>query len=414
MISKQMIDNYIRHNGKIRVAVAGAGYIAKGLINQIVKTGYIDLVAIASRDMDKTIKFAEDHGFSSDLVLSSVNDIPYQDAQIIIDLTGDVETGAEIALASIKEKKHIISSAETDAAVGPVLAEMAREAGVIFTNMWGDEPGLIKGLYDYGQVVGFDVVALGKFKGFHNPYSTPETVKPWADKSGQNPVVISSFADGSKMSMEMSVVCNATGFVPDVTGMHLPEGTLDTVTDILKLKSEGGILTRTGVVEVVKGVQPSGGIYAVVRTDNPEVAASMSYYKMGSGPNYMLYLPYHMPGIEMIYGIYEMMLLGKSVVESKGKPVCDVMSIAKKDLKPGDILGPIGNFEYTGTIAEVSVAREADALPIGLAKNGEVIRPVAKGNVISMADVIIKEHDVCLELRKRYNAMIQDERYTTI
>lgn len=405
MISKKLLEKYVTENGEIKIAIAGAGYISLGLINQIVLCKGIKVVGISSKTKSKAEYLAAKLPYTIE-IFDDVVLLTETDADIIIDLTGDVEIGSQLGVAAIQNNKHFVASAESDATVGPVLAKMARTKGLIYSNMWGDEPGLIKGLYDYADILGFEIIAIGKFKGFHNPYATPESVKPWAEKSLQNPTVISSFADGSKMSLEMTVVSNATGFVPDKRGMHLPKGNLDEIATLLKLKEEGGILSKKGVIEVILGAQPSGGVYALIRTDNPEIIASMSYYKQGDGPNYLLYIPYHMPGIEMVYGIIEMMILKKAIVEPMGKPVSDVMAFAKKDLFVGDILGKIGGFEYYGEIEVATVARNIKALPLGLAKDAVMLKDVKKGDIITEDCVDIKNHPITIELRKEFDKLL--------
>lgn len=409
MISKKMIDEFTEKNGTIKIAIAGAGYITKGLMNQIKLSKQIEVVALASRTKEKAIALVDDPFYADTLILDSVYEIPNCEADIIVDLTGDVEVGAIIAQQAIMNRKHIVCSAETDATVGPVLAKMAREAGVIYSGLWGDEPGLLKGLYDYADVLGFEIMALGKFKGFLDHYATPESVAPFAEKSKQNPIVISSFADGSKLAMEMSIVCNATGVIPDVQGMHLPKGTFEEVLDLLKFEHEGGLLRQKGIIEVVLGPEPSGAVFAIIRTDNKEIIESLKYYKMGDGPNYMLYLPYHLPGIEMLYGIFEMMVLNKSVIEPLERPVADVMTFAKRDLNVGERLGAIGDEHYFGKIEKAEVAMMLNALPLGLAAHGIVQRPIKKGMLITLDDVLVCEHDNCMTLRQQYTQLMENK-----
>lgn len=409
MLTKRIIDDYVQKEGKIKVAIAGAGYMAKGFVNQVSLIDCIQIVAIASKTREKAeslSRIVEDHDTA---VFDDVLDLVKTDADVVMDLTGDVETGALIAEATIASGKHIMTSAETDSTVGPVLAEMADNKGVIYTNMWGDEPGLTKGLYDYAEVLGFEIIAIGKFKGFHNPYATPESVLPWAEKSGQNPTVISSFADGSKLSMEMAVLSNATGFVPDIRGMHMTSGKLEEVTEILKLKEEGGILGRKRVIEVIKGAEPSGAVFAVIRTDNPDIIDSFRYYKQGNGPNYILYTPFHMPGIEMAYGIMEMMIMSKPSIRPLGAPVCDVMTFAKKDLEPGDVLGEIGSFEFYGQVEVAETSKSEGALPLGLAAGGVMKNGIKKGEVIHWSDVEVMNHDTCIRLRKRFDELLEEK-----
>lgn len=398
-MNKKMVTAYVAENGPITVAIAGAGYMAKGFLNQVRRTDAVKVVAMASRTRQKAEALCRSHGAEDARIYDSVLALTESKAQILMDLTGDVETGAKLAEGAIEAGMHIMTSAETDATVGPMLARKARAAGVIYSNMWGDEPGLIKGLYDYADTLGLEVAVLGKFKGFHDMYATPDSVKPWADKSGQNPTVISSFADGTKLAMEMTVLSNATGFLPDVRGMHLKRGAFEDVLTMLRTKEQGGILNSEKVIEVMVGPKPGGAVFALVKTDNPEVVDALKYYKMGDGPLYMLYYPYHLPGIEMIYGLYEMMLLGKSPIEPLGDPVSDVMAVAKRDLSPGDVLGDIGYFDYTGVIERYTVSSEIGALPAGLAKGAIMVNSVKKGDIIHMADVEIRGHDTCLKYR---------------
>jgi len=409
LINKELLDDYTDKYGAIKIAIAGAGYMAKGLVNQISLMSGIEVIAISSKTKTKAVNLANILSEQSVEVLDTIDELAFCDAQVVLDLTGDVEAGARLLEKCIMNNKHVMASAETDATVGPVLNELAKEHHVVYTNMWGDEPGLTKSLYDYSELLGFEIMAIGKFKGFHDSYATPDSVKPWADKSGQNPVVISSFADGSKLSMEMTVISNSTGFVADVRGMHMPEGNITDVCDLLKLEEEGGILKQKGVLEVIRGAQPSGAVFALVRTDNEAIISSFNYYKQGDGPNYMLYIPYHMPGIEMIYGIIELMLLKKACIKPKGKPVSDAIASAKRDLEPGMVLEQIGGFDYFGQIEKAEIALKIKALPLGLAPDALVVKPVKKGEVITLDDVIIKKHEVCLRLRQRFNEMLEGE-----
>ncbi len=414
MITRKMYDEFLKQNGSIKIAIAGAGYMALGLVNQINLCGGIEVVAISSKTRAKAENLSSKLKDSNTIIMDNIDELVKSDAQFILDLTGNVEVGARLGVASLENGKHFMASAETDATVGPVLAKIARKKDLIYSNMWGDEPGLIKGLYDYAELLGFEIIAIGKFKGYHNTQANPDTVKPWADKSGQNPFVISSFADGSKMSMEMTVTSNATGFIPDVRGMHLPKGSLEEVADLLKLKSEGGIISQKKVIEVIVGAKPSGGIFIVIRSENPEIMASMNYYKQGEGPNYLLYMPYHMPGIEMIYGVIEMMMLKKSMVEPLDIPVSDVLCLAKRDLTIGDKLGPIGGYDYYGEIESAEIADQLDALPLGMASDAVMLKAIKQGEIITRESVKINNHPVCEILRAEFKNMIKQGRQKEI
>lgn len=406
MINRNLLEAYKIEHGNIKVAIAGAGYISKGLIQQITLLDFIDVVSIYSKTRAPIIALLKDANLPLSIIADNVEDFCASDADIVVELTGDTEFGCELGLATLAANKHFVVSAETDALVGPVLAERFREKGLIYSNMWGDEPGLIKHLYNYADVLGFGIVAVGKFKGFHDSFANPDSVLPWAEKSGQKPTMIASFADGSKMSMEMTIVSNATGLVADVPGMHLAKGTLEDIVDLLKLKEDGGILNQTGVIEVVCGVEPSGGVFAVISTDKPEILDSLSYYKMGDGPNYLLYLPYHMPGIEALYGLYVNVVEHQSVVRPLGAPVSDVITRAKRDLKKGDQLDCIGGYDYYGEMTSAELSVEHNALPLGLATGARLLVDIKQGEPILFQDVEIQGHIDGRKLRQRFSEMV--------
>lgn len=406
MINRNLLDAYKIEHGSIKVAIAGAGYISKGLIQQITLLDFVDVVSIYSKSRAPIIALLKDANLPLSIIASNIEELCENDADIVIELTGDTEFGCELALATLAANKHFVVSAETDALVGPVLAELYREQDLIYSNMWGDEPGLIKHLYNYADVLGFGIVAVGKFKGFHDSFANPDTVLPWAEKSGQKPAMIASFADGSKMSMEMTIVSNATGLVADIPGMHLAKGTLEDIVDLLQLKEDGGILNKTGVIEVVCGVEPSGGVFAVITTDKPEILDSLSYYKMGKGPNYLLYLPYHMPGIEALYGLYVNVVEHQSVVRPIGAPVSDVITRAKRDLQKGDRLDCIGGFDYYGEMTAAETSVNDNALPLGLATGATLLVDIKKGEQISFQHVEIHGHKDGCKLRERFNDMV--------
>jgi predicted homoserine dehydrogenase-like protein len=402
-MNREMLDAYIKQNGKIRVGLAGAGYIAKGFVNQAAQSGGIEIVAMSSRTESEIRTLLEKGGFTDAKIFTDPMDLVTADLDVVIDLTGDVELGSRLAEGAILNGKHIVTSAETDATVGPVLGEMAEKAGVVYTNMWGDEPGMIKSLYDYATILGLEVVTLGKFKGYHNVHRNPSTV---VILQNQNPYKMVSFADGTKMSMEMTVVSNATGYVPDVRGMNLPEGKFEDVLGLLQMKENGGVLTKEKVIEVIRGPKPSGAVFIMVKADNTDIIESLKYYKMGEGPYYMLYIPYHMPGIEMIFGIYEMMLFGKASIKPLARPYSDVITIAKRDLEEGQILDKIGGYDYYGINTTIEDSMMEEALPTGLAEDGKLLRAVKEGEIIRFSDVEIRHHDCTYRLRKEYSRLM--------
>ncbi len=412
-----------KNNIPIRVGVVGTGFIGRGLINQISLMKGIKTTVVATRTLDKAIKVltnnqvayrhcineyelrktihSEQIGIVSDPML-----LPTADIDIIVDCTGDIEFGAALGVKTIENDKHFISNPEMDVTVGPVLSKMAADKGVIYSGADGDEPGVIMNLYHHVSSLGLDIVAAGKFKGYHNCYATPLAVKPWADKLAQNPYKIASFADGTKMNIEMALVANATGLIPDIRGMHCPTTTLDRVSDVLKLREQGGILSSSGVIEVVMGVQPSGGVFVVATTSNSQIKKDLQYYKMGNGPNYLFYRPYHLCAVEMGTGIISAVLNGEPTICPKHTPVADVLTVAKKDLRTGEVLDDIGGYSFYGVVDRAITVKEKKFLPIGLACKARMIRSVKAGTPITLDDVEVNDHSLVWKLRQRYEKMV--------
>lgn len=428
MVSEGLINDLKKREkdeNPIKMAVVGTGFIGRGLINQVDLMEGIRTVAVANRTIDKAIKVVtqakKNNRYKVCKSIKEINDtvknrkiaivedpiiLTEADIDIIVDCTGDSQFGSDLALAAIKNKKNFIANPEMDATVGPVLNKMAIENGILYSGAEGDEPGVIMNLYRYVSMLGLDVIAAGKFKGYLNNHATPLSVKPWADKAEQSPVKICSFADGTKMSIEMALVSNATGLVPDVRGMYVPTATLETLTDILKTKDEGGILSRNGVVEVVKGVEPSAGVYVVARTEHSRIRKDLIYYKMGEGPNYLFYRPYHLCSFEMAIGVVRGVLYKEATIAPKGPPIADVFAVAKRNLNPGDGLEGIGGFTHYGLLDRAISIKKEKLLPVGMAQGAKIIRRIKKDTPITLNDVEINSNSTLWKLRQLYNNMI--------
>lgn len=431
MVSQKIIDELkqrARDNRPVRVAVAGTGFIGHGLINQLGLMRGMQVVAVANRSARKAEKvlarlvppvsycFCKKRAEMKEAVskgqIAVVGDLlllAAADVDIICDCTGNPQAGAELALAAIASGKHYIAGPEMDTVVGPLLNYMARDKGVVYSGAGGDEPGVVMDLYRYVSLLGFEIIAAGKFKGYYDYRSTPRSVKPWADKFGQNPYMIASFADGTKMNIEMAQLANATGLVPAVRGMHCPRATLDGVARVLSLREQGGILDITGVVEVVLGVEPSGGVYVVATTSHPRVAADLKYVKMGDGPNYLFYRPYHLCAVEMGISVARAVVCGEATIKPMGPPVAEVIAVAKRDLKTGELLDNIGGYTFFGVIEKAPVAREQGLLPVALAAGARVVRPVKTGEPLAINDVEFSRESVLWKLRERQEEIFADE-----
>lgn len=304
---------------------------------------------------------------------------------VVVDATGVPNTGAKIAMSAIKNRKHIVMlNVEADVVVGPILNKMAKDAGVIYTGTAGDEPGAVKEIFDFAVTTGFEVLAIGK--GKNNPIdynATPDSVRERALKSKLKPLRLSSFVDGTNTMVEMAAMANATGFIPDVRGGHGITTTVDELPREYRLKKEGGILDKYKIVDYAHGIAP--GVFVIVTTSLPQVHHEMRFLKMGPGPNYVLYRPYHLTSLETPISIAKAYIYNEATIVPKfNKPVAEVITIAKKELKAGDKLDSIGEYTVLGSIDTYEVAKQENLVPIGLINNNAVVkRDIKKGRLIA-------------------------------
>jgi predicted homoserine dehydrogenase-like protein len=304
---------------------------------------------------------------------------------VILEVTGTIDFAAAIVLDAFKHKKNVVMvNAELDSFLGPILKSKADEAGVVLTNTDGDEPGVAMTLIRYLQTLGLKVVAAGNIKGMVDHYRNPDTQRGFAEKYDQDVKKVTSFADATKLSMETTVLANATGFRVGKRGMFGPA--CDYVREASNLLPPEPML-ETGIVDYVVGAAPHTGAFAVIHEDNPYKQEQLAYYKLGSGPFYTFYTPYHLPHLQIASTIGRAAVQSDATVTPLDGPVCEVLSVAKRDLKAGERLDGIGGFHVYGLIDNHDAARAMDALPIGLSEGCVLVRDVAKDSVICFGDV---------------------------
>ena len=390
----------------IKVAVIGAGLMGKGLVSQLRRVkGMLPSVVASNSVKDSVIAFhmagIDDDKITIANTLSELNlamemgnfvatnnwELAARSnlIDVVVDATGVPNTGARIAKLCIEIKKHIVMlNVEADVVVGPYLPKMANEMGVVYTGSAGDEPGAVMELYDFALASGFRVLAIGKGKNNPLDYNiTPNGVRDQAKKSGLKPLRLASFIDGTNTMVEMAAMANATGFIRDVRGGHGPTTTIDLLAKAYTLKKDGGMLNQYGIVDYAHGVAP--GVFAIVTTDLPQVHHEMQFLKMGDGPNYALFRPYHLTSLETPISIAKAFLYNEpSIVPKFDKPVAEVITRAKRTLKAGEYLDGIGETTIFGSIEQYSIAKEEDLVPIGLInKKTKVIRDILKGDYIT-------------------------------
>lgn len=411
-----------KEGNPVRVALVGGGYMGRGIATQI--EGYMPgmrLVAISNRTIALAERAYREAGIDSFDRVKSVPELEKaiskgryaitDDASLlcgaggieaVIEATGDVEFSAHVARDAIRSGKHIIlMNAELDATVGPILKVHADRAGVVYTNADGDQPGVIMNLYRFVKTIGYHPVLAGNIKGLQDHYRTPETQKGFAAKHDLSPKMATAFADGTKISMEMAVVANATGLKAGKRGMYGPA--CKHVNEAVNLFPPEQML-GTGLVDYVIGAEPSPGVFVIGHNDHPIRQRYMQYFKMGDGPFYVFYVPYHLPHLEVPITAARAVLFRDATAAPLGAQVCDVITIAKRGLKAGEELDGIGGFTCYGVLENSGTARGEGLLPMGLSEGCRLRRDIPKDGAIAYSDVEVPEGRLCDALRAEQDA----------
>ena len=284
----------------------------------------------------------------------------------------------------------MLLNAELDCTLGPILKKKADAAGVVFTDADGDQPGVLMNLAREAEMMGFTPVVYGNIKSLLDHRRTPETQKGFADAVFQRPKHITSFADGTKIAAEMACVANATGFGVSERGMEGPE--CKRVEEAVNLfDAEKMFLDGTGIVDYILGAEPSFGVFVLAHSDSWLHERYMKIYKMGEGPIYTFYRPYHLSPLETPLTVARAVLFNDATITPKAGPVTDVSAIAKFDLKAGDTLDGVGGFKAYGVMENSPIARAENLLPMGLTDGCVLKRDLAQDTPITFADVELPE-----------------------
>jgi predicted homoserine dehydrogenase-like protein len=408
----------------IRVCVVGTGSMGRGiamqlkamegmepaiLVNRTVSSAVDVWLALGSQrdeivvsEDPRVLSIAVEQGLPcvcrDPLVAASVPEI-----EAVVESTGTIAPATMAVLGAIQCRKHVVvMNAELDATLGCYLAERARQQGVLYGYADGDQPGVLARILDWVCATGFEVVAAVNCKGFLDVSATPSSSMEWAAKMRTSARMICAFTDGTKMNLENAVVSNATGLVPDKRGMH---GVVTSQKNAIK--DFTSVLSRSGVVDYSLGGDFGGGVFVIGRSDDWErVGHYFDYLKMGRGPEYLFFRPYHLCHLEAPISVAETVLLGEPTLAPRGAPAAEVIAIAKRDLKPGTVLDGIGGFCAYGQIDTVERAREF--LPIGLSENATLLQPVQRGEPIPRSAVERPEGDYVGYIRQ-----LQDSLFTT-
>jgi predicted homoserine dehydrogenase-like protein len=389
----------------VRVALVGGGFVARSIALQfLTPLRGMRLVAISNRTVEKaelayeaagagqivrveTAQELDDAVSRGHFAVTANADVVCQaeSVDVVIEATGHVEFGTRVCFEAIRNGKHtILIGAEVDASVGPILKTYADSAGVVFSYTDGDEPGVAMNLYRFLDGIGYRPVLMGQLKGFLDRYRNPDTQRELAERLGQNPAVLACFADGSKLALEAAIMGNATGFVPRVRGMRgYP---CEHVNDMLDQFSPEDF-SAEGFVDYALGAAPHTGAFVICHNDVPAKRELMAYLKMGNGPLYMFYQPYHLPPWQVADSVARAALFQDATIAPRGAPACDTVSCAKRDLKAGEVLDGMGGFTCYGLVDRYDVCRSENTLPIAVSLDCRLKRDIAKDQPITYDDV---------------------------
>jgi predicted homoserine dehydrogenase-like protein len=424
IIVDRALDERAKAGNPIRVAIIGAGFMGRGIARQILSAvPGMRLVAIANRTVDKARQAyraldEEPTLVDSEAALSSaisegryaVTEDPLllarqPEIEAIIEVTGAVEDGVGPVLTAIEHGKHVIlMNAELDGTVGPILKTYADRAGVVYTNADGDQPGVQLNLFRFIQAIGVRPVLCGNIKGLHDPYRNPTTQEGFAKQWGQNPWMVTSFADGTKVSFEQAIVANATGMRVAKRGMHGPTVESGAHIDVAReLFSVEELADGAGIVDYVVGAVPSPGVFALGTHDDPVQQHYLNLYKLGEGPLYSFYTPWHLCHFEVPITVARAVLFSDAAIAPLGGPLVDVVAAAKVDLEPGQELDALGGYTMYGLAENADVAAAERLLPLGLAPGCRLTRRLAKDEVLTSDDVEVPDGRLVDRLRAEQN-----------
>ncbi len=428
----------------IRVGLIGAGKFGSMYLAQVPRTPGVQLVAIAdlspagaranlarvgwapersaAASIDEAVKTGATHVGDDWQAL-----VRHPAIDVVVECTGHPIAAVDHCLAAFEQRKHVVNvTVEADAFCGPLLARRAAEAGVVYSLAFGDQPALICDLVDWARTCGFPVVAAGRGHKWlpHFCESTPETA--WghygltpeqAARGGLNPKMFNSFLDGSKPSIESTAVANATGLAVPGDGLRYPPGSIADIPNLTRPAREGGVLEKKGMVEVISSLRPDGtpidydirmGVWVTVEAESDYIKHCFEEYNArtdDSGRYFTLYKRWHLIGLEVGMSVASVALRGEPTGVAQGWHA-DVVATAKRDLAPGDLLDGEGGYTVWGKLQPAAKSLAAGGLPLGLAHDVKMLRPVAKGQSLTWADVAIDTGTRAWRIRKEMESLL--------
>ena len=427
----------------IRVGLIGAGKFGSMYLSQIPRTPGVHLVGIAdlspsaaranlarvgwdpvrteAASLDSAMKDGDTH-----ITEDWKSVVTHPGIDVVVECTGHPIAAVDHCLEAFAHGKHVVNvTVEADAFGGPLLARKAAEAGVVYSLAFGDQPAMICDLVDWARTCGFPVVAAGRGHKWlpHFCESTPETV--WgnygltpeqAERGGLNPKMFNSFLDGSKPAIESTAVANATGLGVPSNGLLYPPASVEDIPYVTRPISEGGVLERKGMVEVISSLEPDGrkipydirmGVWVTVEAETDYIKNCFEEYNAHTDPSgryFTLYKRWHLIGLEVGLSVASVALRGEPTGVATGWRA-DVVATAKRDLKPGELLDGEGGYTVWGKLMPADTSVKLGGVPLGLAHDVKVVRPVAKGQIVTWADVAMDTTTRAYQLRMELEAL---------
>lgn len=404
-----------RENAPIKVGVIGAGQMGFGMIAQISKIPGMIVTGVCDVNVQAAQRAADYYSSQSTRKDPMVVSNDYRDViqsshvEVIVDATGVPEVGANVSLEALRSKKHIVLlNVEVDITIGSIMYQMFTNAGLVYTGSAGDEPAATLELYEFAKTMGLEVLVAGKGKNNpFNPLSNPDVAAAEAKAKHMSAHMLAAFQDGTKTMAEMNLLSNAIGLVPDKVGMHGVSATVQDVANKLDLKENGGVLDNFGVVEYVNGLAP--GVFVIVKSDLEPVDEELRYLKVGNGPHYVFYRPYHLASLETPITIAKAVLEHESSIHPLGAPISETVAVAKRDIKAGETLDGIGGYSVRGVLETHRDMKVNGHIPIGLI-SGKVVakKDIKTGHFLTQDDVELDTNTTVWKLRS-----LQDQLFPT-
>ena len=426
MFLEKKINELIDNKKTVNVTLIGAGKFGSMFLSQAPYTKGLNVFTICDLNIDKAKKACREVGWSEDQINNIIFTEDFEKAinndevDVVVEATGHPSSGIKHARTCFKYGKHVIMvNVEADVLAGPSLSAEANSAEVVFSMAYGDQPSLTLEIIEWARASGFKVTAAGKgtkyMPEYH--YSTPKTV--WdhygltsdeAEKAGMNSKMFNSFLDGTKSSLEMSAIANASGLNVPNNGLLFPPCGMDDLASLLKEKNKGGLLEKNEQVEVVSSLERDGrpvfkdlrwGVYAVLQAPNDYAASCFKQYGMNtdqSGEFSAMYKPFHLIGMELNTSIFSAALLKLPTGQTKYFKG-DVVSVSKRNLKKGEKLDGEGGFTVWGKLIPASTSLNLQALPIGLANDMYLKNDIDKDKILTWNDVEFDSNDEIIKYR---------------